>query len=255
MTRPTPPTASAPTATAPQVPDLGYQQALRMSEPLARPEEVNPLPTDVLGQVNLFWSCLQAAETAYTVLAQGSQDIWGNAQYPADYRRAQVQEHVTRTLQQQAADLQAAEGHLKTARDLVKRATTPPLLGEASVHELKLMNAREEVRTALEGLQPIEQHRALVDLFEDAMRDGQSPAIAYFIGATDAYKRLLRDPATRIDFAAEQGAMLRRLLPPTAEPYLKAEEALDHLQSILDTALTVRYFTARDNGWSTTLGG
>lgn len=249
----TQPTAPAPTATLPQAPDLGYQQALRATEPLARPEVVSPLPPDVLNLVNQFWSRLEAAEAGYTKLAEGFQSIWENAQYPVEYRRTQAQEHITRTLQQQAADLQAAEGHLKAARDLVKLKTTPPLLGDPSVHELKLMNAREEVKTALEGLQPLEQRRALVDLFEDALRDGQSPAIAYFIAATDAYRRLLRDGVTRLDFAAEQRDMLRRLLPPTAEPYLKAEEALDHLQTILDTALTVRYFTARDNGLPTTL--
>lgn len=250
MTQPTTPAPSA-AVPAPQALDLFYQQALRASEPLARPEVVDPFPPDVLSLVNQFWARLQAAETAYTVLAQGFQSIWENAQYPVEYRRTQAQDHITRTLEQQAADLQAADGHLKAARDLVKLRTTPPLLGDPSTHELKLMNAREEVRTALEGLQPIEQRRALVDLFEDALRDGQCPAIAYFIGATDAYRRLLRDGVTRLDFAAEQKDMLRRLLPPTAEPYLSAGEALDRLQTILDTAQTVRYFTARDNGWDT----
>lgn len=236
----------------PAAPDLSYQTALRQAEPLTVPTETVTLPADVQAQVNAFFSKLQAADGAYTRLAEGFKTIWEGNQYPAEYRRVQAEQHLTQTLAALDADLLAAEQHLNTARDMVRQGTTPPLLGSPDVHELKLMNAREEVKTALEGLQPTDQRRALSELFEDAMRGsvGQVSPIAYFIAATDAYKRLLKDPATRAHFAHDQGDMLRRLLPPTAAPYLEARAALDKLTPILETAKTARYYTARDNGWT-----
>lgn len=243
-------TQPSPSVQQPPAPNLTYQATLRHTQPLALPQDTAALPADVRLQVDHFFAKLQSADTAYTRLSEGVQTIWADGQTPADYRRLQVQEHITRTLDALDADLQAAEQHLTSAKDLVRRATTPPALGPADVHELKLLNAREEVRTALEGLPPVEQRRALAEMFEDALRDGQNPAIAYFIGGTDAYKRLLRDPGTRAEFGHDQTAMLRRLLPPSAVPYLSAPPVLEHLAQLLDIARTTRHFTAKDNGWA-----
>lgn len=229
-------------------PDVSYQTALRLREPLNPPAQSSPLPGDVQSQVNLALRRLTAADGRYAALSQGFTTLWEESQYPVAYRQARAQELLTQTFLDIDADLQAAADHIRQARDMARKGLTPPQLGTPDVHELKLLNAREEVRTALEGLQPAQQLTALVDLFNDAIEGDLRAPIAYFIAATDAYKRLLKDPAARAEFAYQQPALLRRILPPGGTAYFEAQTVLDELQVMLDSAQTTRHFVARDNG-------
>lgn len=241
--------ALAGTRTAPAKPqlDLSTAQNVREKTPLELPPQGTPLPSDVQAQINTFWTAMQAAEGAYNILATGYLSIWESVQYPMEYRQGKAAEFMDAVFVKQAADLQRAEDALKAAQVAVRVGLTPPALGDSTTHELKLMNAREEVKLALEGLQPQDQLNTLDSMFNEALDDGNR-AIAHFIGGTDSYKRLLRDKGTRLAFGGMQPDLLKRLLPPTAEGYLRAGPVLEELGRILEQAMLVRGFTAQDNG-------
>lgn len=187
-----------------------------LSDQVFGQQDTSSLPSGLQGLVRQFYGHLGNARNAFESMPQQVENILSNIQYPAEYRQVQAQEAKEQAFTRVDQELKAAAEKLAAARQQVKQALTPPLLGSPDLHELKMMNAREEVKMALEGRQPGEQVQALVELFQEAYEADAASPIAFFIGATDAYKRLLRDPLTQLVFASEQQGMLRRLLPPVA---------------------------------------
>lgn len=251
---PTPTASSTPTApvagrrTAPVPTTL----SLTTSQQLAFNSErdgvdTSALPSDVRAQVNAFWTAYQSSASAYQTLSTGYPGIWAAEQYPMAYRGAKAAEFMDAVFIKQKADMDAAQAALDAARAAVVAGLTPPLLGDATTHELKLLNARETVRQALDGLDNLQRVDALRALFKEARRTGHT-GLATFIGGTLDCTYFIRDTATRLLFQEEQHDMLRELLPPTAAGYFQAGAVLDQLDDLLDMAVATRHFTAKDNG-------
>lgn len=205
------------------------------------------LPPAVQTYVSRFWQALQAAEGAYNILATGYPGIWESTQYPLEHRQQKAAEFMDAVFTKQRADLDTAHTALKAAWDAVKAGLVPPMVGDSVTHELKLLNAREDVKLALEGMQPTERVNALEELFREAFDGNRDPGMSYLLAGTDFYKRVLRDEAARLDYADRQEGMVRQLLP-TAAPFYAAMPEMKRLQGVLDLAEQVRGFTAMDNG-------
>ncbi|MHA0043891.1 hypothetical protein [Deinococcus sp. PEB2-63] len=209
--------------------------------------DTSALPADVQAQVNAFWTAFLSASGAYQTLSTGYPSIWAAEQYPLAYRGAKAAEFMDAVFIKQKADLDAAHAALDAARAAVVAGLTPPLLGDTTTHELKLLNARETVRQALDGLDNMQRLDTLHELFKEARRTGHA-GLATFIGGTLDCAYFIRDAATRMLFQEAQADMLKELLPPTSAAYFQAGAVLDRLTELLDLADATRHFTAKDNG-------
>ncbi|MDO4263281.1 MAG: hypothetical protein Q4C67_03710 [Deinococcus sp.] len=253
------PTLSTPTATTTPTAPLPRTQPASPTLNLDTQQNINPaqeaqnatqgevLPADVQVHVSRFHMAMLSAQMAYDNLAKGYPSIWESVQYPVEYRRQKAAEFMDAIFAQQKTDLDTAAGALKAARDAVRVGLTPAMLGDPTTHEMKLLNAREDVKAAVEDLGPSERYAALVEMFSDATEQHDAPGVAYLLSATDFYKRVIRDDFTRAQYAEEQKDMLKKFYP-TSEPYFAAGPVLDKLEDALQMAVSVRGFTAQDNG-------
>ncbi|WP_288432670.1 hypothetical protein [uncultured Deinococcus sp.] len=222
---------------------------------LDRPD-TSGLPGDVQVQVNTFYAALQAAQGAYNILAQGYPQIWESGQYPTEYRRQQAELFMERVFEKQGTDLHVAEAALKAAWDAVREGLTPPLLGDPTTHQVMLLNAREDLRAALEGVtQPLARLEIVRDLLSEALESKRDPGMVYLLAATPALKRYVRSEEFYLgDFSGLQEDALKRILPPESLAYFAARPVLEQLKQLMESAYLYRGFVAKDNGLRVSMG-
>lgn len=205
------------------------------------------LPAEVQAQVNRFNAALASAQLAYDRLAKGYPAIWESTQYPVEFRQQKASEFMDAVFAQQMTDLDTASAALKAAWDAVKAGLTPSPLGDPMTHELKLLNARQDVLAQVADLNPVERLEALEEAFKDATEGRTDTGLAYLLSATDFYKRVIRDGFLRVEYEENQKDMLKKF-HPLSVGYFACIPVLEKLDSALGLALAVRGFTAQDNG-------
>ncbi|GAA5440340.1 hypothetical protein ACFQDE_21050 [Deinococcus caeni] len=213
------------------------------------PEQSAKLPGDLVLIMKRFWGSLQIVRDSYAKADQGRLRIEQTTpdHYTREYMREQIMRFVDGVLKEQADALAVAKGRLEEAQQLINLKTRP-IPGEADpvLWEMKLMNAREEVRMALEGVHADEIIPTLLDLIRENVIS--APAIPYYLVYTDAYKRLIRDGAARLTYQDHYLPSLKRnLATPEALQYLDAQEAVESMVSAFEMAELSRGFAAMDH--------
>lgn len=204
-------------------------------------------PADVIANMKLFWGNILTVRESYNRMHQGYLSIIQSTKdYTPDYIAKKVEDFYAAMFNDQAAELLRAKNRLEETRGLIDMKTQLPLTdSNPAVHEMKLLNAREEVKLALDGVRDNDLVTTLVDLVKSSLTT--EPAIAYYLVATPAYKRLLKDSIALLDY--EQGeldALKRLMVPAELHGYLDAQPALKDMAKALGQAEAARGFAAMD---------